>query len=117
MLLFLSKRIYICVNRKELDQVYQRICHLTKQVCLCCGHEDCHICNKFKFIYKQYMQYIDKPKIMLWKIYLKTNEYDYISFFLHLCNFLYLSVPSVSIFSLLITQFVPFKKITNSVKL
>ena len=23
------------------------------------------------------MQYIDKPKIMLWKIYLKTNEYGF----------------------------------------
>ena len=23
------------------------------------------------------MQYIDKPKIMLWKIYLKANEYGF----------------------------------------
>ena len=69
--------IYICVNRKELDKIYQRICHLTKLVCLRCGREGCYICNKFKFIYKQHMQYIDKPKIMLWKIYLKTNEYGF----------------------------------------
>ena len=65
--------IYICVNRKELDKIYQRICHLSKQVCLHCSHEDCFICNRFKFIYKQYMHYIDNPKIILWKIYLKTN--------------------------------------------
>ena len=44
--------IYICVNRKELDKIYQKVCHLTKQICLHCGHEDCYICKKFKFIYK-----------------------------------------------------------------
>ena len=33
--------------------------------------------TKFKFSYKQYMYYIDKPKIILWKIYLKTNEYGF----------------------------------------
>ena len=31
--------IYICVNRKELDKIYQRICHLSKQVCLHCSRE------------------------------------------------------------------------------
>ena len=31
--------IYICVNRKELDKIYQRICNLSKQVCLHCSHE------------------------------------------------------------------------------
>ena len=72
-----ENRIYICVNRKELDKIYQRICHLSKEACLCCGHEDCFICNRFKFIYKQYMHYIDKPKIILWKIYLKTDSYGF----------------------------------------
>ena len=33
-----------------------------------------YICNKCKFIYKQYMYYIDKPKVIRWKIYLKTKE-------------------------------------------
>ena len=31
--------IYICVNRKELDKIYQRICNLSKQVCLHCSRE------------------------------------------------------------------------------
>ena len=31
--------IYICVNRKELEKIYQRICHLSKQVCLHCSRE------------------------------------------------------------------------------
>ena len=38
--------IYICVNRKELDKIYQKVCHLTKQICLHCGHEDSYICKK-----------------------------------------------------------------------
>ena len=35
--------IYICVNRKELDKIYQIICHLSKQVCLHCSHEDLYL--------------------------------------------------------------------------
>ena len=26
-----ENRIYICVNRKELDQIYQRICSMSKE--------------------------------------------------------------------------------------
>ena len=38
-----ENRIYICVNRKELDKIYQIICHLSKQVCLHCSHEDLYL--------------------------------------------------------------------------
>ena len=50
---------------------------MSKKACFHCGREDCFICNRFTFIYKQYMHYIDNEKnIMLWKIYLKTNQYE-----------------------------------------
>ena len=69
--------IYIYINRKELDKIYTRICQLPKQGCSCCSRENSYICNRFKFIYEQYMHYIDNEKNkILWKIYLKTNEYD-----------------------------------------
>ena len=39
---------------------------------------DCFICQRFRFIYQQYMLYIDNEKNkMLWKIYLKTNKYAF----------------------------------------
>ena len=38
-----ENRIYICVNRKELDKIYQRICRLSKQVCLQCSREDLYL--------------------------------------------------------------------------
>ena len=72
-----EKRIHICVSNKELDKIYQRICSLSKKTCFHCGRGDCFICNRFKFIFKQYMHYIDKPEIILWKIYLKTAEYGF----------------------------------------
>ena len=50
-----QKGIHICVNKKELDEIYQQISFLSKKVCFCCGHEECFICDRFKFIYKQYM--------------------------------------------------------------
>ena len=71
-----ENRIFICVNRKGLNKFCQRICHVSKQSCQHCCCEDCYICNKFKFIYKQYMYYIDKLKIILWKIYLKKMNMD-----------------------------------------
>ena len=73
-----QKGIHICVNKKELDEIYERI---------------------YKFI------------IIFFII------GNYILCFLHLFNFFHSSDPSVSIFPLLIIQFVPLKKITNSVKL
>ena len=72
-----QKDIHICVNKKELDKIYQRINYLSKKVCFRCVREDCFICNKFKFIYKQYVNYNDNEKnTMLWKIYSKTNQYE-----------------------------------------
>ena len=51
---------------------------MSKKACFHCGREDCFICNRFKFICKQYMHYIDNEKnIMLWKIYLKINQYGF----------------------------------------
>ena len=38
-----ENRIFICVNRKELDKFCQRFCHLSKQACQCCGHEDLYL--------------------------------------------------------------------------
>ena len=72
-----NKGIHICVNKKEIDKIYQRICFLSRKCCFCCGLKDCFICKRFRFIYKQYMRYIDKQKMMLWKIYLKTNKYGF----------------------------------------
>ena len=73
-----KKRTYICVNRKELDKIYQRICGMSKKACFRWGRENCFICNRFKFIYRQQMHYIDNEKSkMLWKIYLKTNQYGF----------------------------------------
>ena len=72
------KGIYICVNKQELDKICQIISFLSRKYCFYCDLKDCFICKRFRFIYKQYMHYIDKQKNkMLWKIYLKTNKYGF----------------------------------------
>ena len=48
-----NKRIHICINKKELDKIYQRISFLSRKYCFCCGLKDCFICKRFKFIYKE----------------------------------------------------------------
>ena len=73
-----QKEIHICVDKKELDEIYQQISFLLKKVCFRCGREECFTYDSFKFIHKQYMHYIGNGKTkMLWKIYLKTNQYGF----------------------------------------
>ena len=69
---------FICVNKKELDKIYQRISFLSRKYCFRCNLKDSFICKRFRFICKQYMHYTDKQKNkMLWKIYLKTIKYGF----------------------------------------
>ena len=73
-----TKKEFISASiKKNLIKFTKEFAIYQKKVCFRCCPEDCFICNKFKHIYKQYMYYFDNERsIMLWKIYLKTNEYD-----------------------------------------
>ena len=48
-----QKGIHICVNKKKLIKFIKGLIIFLNKVCFRCDCEDCFICNKFKFMYKQ----------------------------------------------------------------
>ena len=57
----MTKKEFMSVSiKKNLMKFIKEL--VIKKNCFCCSCEDCFICNRFKFIYKQYMHYIDNKK-------------------------------------------------------
>ena len=67
-----NKGFYVCVDKLEVDKIWFGICKLCSLNCSWCEKKDCYSCQRYDFIKKN-----KKLKLVLWRIYLNTNKYNF----------------------------------------
>ena len=75
-----SKAFYVCVDKPEVEKIWLGICKLCSLNCSWCNKADCYFYQRYNFLRKQYWESKKKKKklkLVLWRIHLNTNKYNF----------------------------------------
>ena len=74
-----NNSFYVCVDKLEVEKIWFGICKLCLLNCSWC-EKNCYSRQRYDLIRKQYWKSKEKEKklkLVLWRIYLNTNKYNF----------------------------------------